>query len=109
MLRTRSRWDWRAFLCGNQAKLKQEGVMDSAMIGKIEKAIRYAQERDRFEFQQFTVRVQGTHRAHVVSFNCGQWSCGCDFFANRGRCSHTIALEKLLGEMLPGAIPMVMS
>ena len=82
--------------------------MDSAMIGKIEKGIRYAQERERFEFQQFTVKVQGAHRAHVVSYNNGQWSCGCDFFASRGRCSHTIAVEKVLGIMLPGAIPMVM-
>ena len=30
--------------------------MDSGMIGKIEKAIRYAQERDRFQFEQFTVQ-----------------------------------------------------
>jgi hypothetical protein len=82
--------------------------MDSAMIGKLEKGIRYAQERDRFEFQQFTVRVQGAHRPHIVSYNNGQWSCGCDFFASRGRCSHTIAVEKALGVMLPDAIPMVM-
>jgi hypothetical protein len=82
--------------------------MDSAMIGKLEKGIRYAQEHDRFEFQEFTVKVQGSHRAHVVSYNSGQWSCGCDFFASRGRCSHTIAVEKVLGIMLPGAIPMVM-
>ncbi len=31
--------------------------MDSGMIGKIEKAIRYAQERERFRFQKFTVEV----------------------------------------------------
>jgi len=83
--------------------------MDSAMIGKIEKGIRYAQERDRFEFQQFTVKVQGTHRTHIVSYNNGQWSCGCDFFSRRGRCSHTIGVEKVLGVMLADAIPMVMS
>lgn len=82
--------------------------MDSAMIGKLEKGIRYAQEPERFEFQQFTVRVQGTHRAHVVSYNSGQWSCGCDFFASRGRCSHTIGVEKVLGVMLRDAVPMVM-
>jgi hypothetical protein len=82
--------------------------MDSGMIGKLEKGIRYAQEPERFEFQQFTVTVQGAHRAHTVSYNGGQWSCGCDFFASRGRCSHTIGVEKVLGVMLPDAVPMVM-
>ena len=92
----------------SKVTIEREVLVDSAMIGKLEKGIRYAQERDRFEFQQFTVKVQGTHRAHTVSYNNGQWSCGCDFFVSRGRCSHTLAVEKVLGVMLPGAIPMVM-
>ncbi len=82
--------------------------MDSGMIGKIEKAIRYAQERDRFQFQNFTVGVRGTHNTHTVSFNGDKLSCTCEFFGTRGTCSHTIAIEKVLGEMLPGAIPAVM-
>lgn len=83
--------------------------MDSGMIGKIEKAIRYSQERDRFRFQQFTVAVQGTHNTHTVSYNDGKLTCTCEFYGTRGTCSHTIAIEKLLGEMLPDAIPAVMS
>lgn len=83
--------------------------MDSAMVSRIEKAIRYAQERDRFEFQQFTVTVRGDNRTHTVSYDNGEWSCSCDFFAARAMCSHTIALEKLLGQALPNAIPMVMN
>ena len=92
----------------SEVTIEREVFVDSAMIGKLEKGIRYAQERDRFEFQQFTVKVQGTHRAHTLSYNNGQWSCGCDFFVSRCRCSHTIAVEKVLGVMLPDAIPMVM-
>ena len=39
--------------------------MDSGMIGKIEKAIRYAQERDRFRFQKFYGASAGdTQYAH---------------------------------------------
>ena len=83
--------------------------MDSGMIGKIEKAIRYAQERDRFRFQQFTVEVQGTHNNHTVTFDQGKLTCTCEFYGTHGMCSHTIAIEKVLGEMLPGAIPAVMS
>lgn len=83
--------------------------MDSGMIGKIEKAIRYAQERDRFRFQSFTVEVRGTHNTHTVSFDDGKLACTCEFYGTRGTCSHTIAIEKVLGEMLPGAIPLVMT
>jgi SWIM zinc finger len=83
--------------------------MDSGMIGKIEKAIRYAQERDRFQFQQFTVQVRGTNNTHTVSFDGGKLTCTCEFYGTRGACSHTIAMEKVLGEMLPGAIPLVTS
>jgi len=83
--------------------------MDSGMIGKIEKAIRYAQERDRFRFHQFTVQVRGTNNTHTVSFDGDKLACTCEFYGTRGTCSHTIAIEKVLGEMLPGAIPLVMS
>ena len=83
--------------------------MDSGMIGKIEKAIRYAQERDRFQFQQFAVQVRGEHNTHTVSFDGNKLTCTCEFYGTHGTCSHTIAMEKVLGEMLPCAIPLVMS
>ena len=83
--------------------------MDSGMIGKIEKAIRYAQERDRFRFQQFAVEVRGEHNTHTVSYDGQKLSCTCEYYGTRGMCSHTIAMEKVLGEMLPGAIPLAMT
>jgi len=83
--------------------------MDSGMISKIEKGIRYSQERDRFRFQKFTVQVRGTHNTHTVSFDEDKLACTCEFYRTHGACSHTIAIEKVLGEMLPGAIPLVMS
>lgn len=76
--------------------------MDSAMIGKIEKAKRYAEEREqRIAFQDFQVTVQGNHSPHQVTFDHGQWACDCQFFAARGVCSHTMALERVLEGMLP--------
>jgi hypothetical protein len=75
--------------------------MDSAMIGKVEKAMRYAQERDRIAFTQFTVTIAGDHSQHAVSYNEGRWTCDCDFFAMRGVCSHTMTMERVLREMLP--------
>ncbi len=76
-------------------------MMDSAMISKIMKAKRYADERDRMEFQAFTVVFKGDHRDHTVTYQQGHWHCTCDFFAQRGICSHTMAMEKVLTGMLP--------
>jgi hypothetical protein len=75
--------------------------MDYGMIGKIDKAKRYADQRDRIHFEAFKVTFEGENNRHTVSFESGQWQCDCDFFQTRGRCSHTIALEIILEEMLP--------
>ena len=75
--------------------------MDSGMIGKIEKSKRYAEEPERVSFQQFRITFQGTNSQHRLSFEEDTWSCTCNFFASRGVCSHTMAMERLLGVMLP--------
>ncbi|HSV85002.1 MAG: hypothetical protein ROW39_04710 [Anaerolineaceae bacterium] len=74
--------------------------MDYGMIGKIEKAKRYAQERDRFRFSTFSVTVDGANNPHAVTYHNGAWQCDCDFFRSRGRCSHTMALEFILEGMV---------
>ena len=75
--------------------------MDHGMIGKIEKAKRYAQERERFRFDEFQVTFSGENNNHQVSFDHGVFKCDCEFFLLRERCSHTMALEQLLEHMLP--------
>lgn len=75
--------------------------MDSAMIGKIQKARRYAEEPNRIVFSEFKVSLTGDHKRHTVAYNQGRWACDCDFFASRGVCSHTMAMERVLGGMLP--------
>jgi hypothetical protein len=74
--------------------------MDSGMIGKILKAKQYAQERDRIEFTKFSVTFRGENNEHRVTYRDGKWQCGCNFFASHGVCSHTMALERVLGDML---------
>jgi hypothetical protein len=74
--------------------------MDSGMIGKIDKAKRYAQERERIRFDAFTVTFDGQNNPHTVHFQSGVWDCDCDFFKTRGRCSHTMALEMILDQMI---------
>jgi hypothetical protein len=75
--------------------------VDSGMIGKIQKSKRYAEQLDRIRFDEFKVTLEGDHGVHLVSYSEGQWSCDCGFFASRGVCSHTMALERVLGVMLP--------
>lgn len=75
--------------------------MDSGMMSKIEKAKRYAEQLDRVSFEELKVTLSGDNSNHVVSFSDRRWSCDCGFFARRGVCSHTMALERILGEMLP--------
>ena len=58
--------------------------MNSGLIGKIEKAKRYAEERTR-------IHVSGLK----VDFD------GENFFVGWGACAHTMALERILEGMLP--------
>jgi hypothetical protein len=71
------------------------------MIGKIQKAKRYAEEPERICFEQFRVTIQGANSQHEVAYEQGDWHCTCNFFATRGVCSHTMAMERLLGVSLP--------
>lgn len=78
--------------------------MDSGMIGKIEKAKRYANQRDRIRFESLTVTITGENNPHTVHYKDGEWLCDCAFFQSRGRCSHTMALEMILEGMLPEVV-----
>jgi hypothetical protein len=78
--------------------------MDYGMIGKIEKAKRYAEERDRICFNQFAVTFDGENNPHTVTFADGAWTCDCEFFQSRGVCSHTMALERILEGMIPETV-----
>ena len=77
--------------------------MQSSLIGKIEKAKRYAQETDRITFSELSVSFRGENNTYTTEYKDGRWHCSCHFFASWGLCSHTIALERILGDMLPEA------
>ena len=75
--------------------------MQSSLIGKIEKAKRYAQETDRITFSDFSVKFRGEHDSYVTGLKDGKWHCTCSFFGTWKVCSHTMAMERVLGNMLP--------
>jgi Zn/Cd-binding protein ZinT len=46
--------------------------MDYGMIGKIEKAKRYAQERNRIHIESFSVTFEGDNNPHTVQYSNGE-------------------------------------
>jgi hypothetical protein len=78
--------------------------MDYGMIGKREKAKRYAEERNRFLFNKFELTFKGDNNNHHVTFDNGVYTCDCEFFITHQRCAHTMAIEILLRDMIPEAV-----
>ncbi len=75
--------------------------MNSSLIGKIEKARRYAAEPERARIESLHVRFRGDHDIYDVRLVDGVWSCTCHSFEALGTCSHIMALERMLGPLAP--------
>jgi hypothetical protein len=76
-------------------------MLDSGMINKIQKAREYAAEPGRIHFNRLEVDFDGRNGSHHVGFNEGRWHCDCDYFRSHHTCSHTMAMERVLGVMAP--------
>jgi len=74
--------------------------MDYGLIGKLEKAKRYAEDRSRFRFNQFDLTFHGDNNDHHVTYENGSFNCDCEFYLTHKRCGHSMALEILLKDML---------
>jgi len=74
--------------------------MNSSIIGKIDKARRYAEEKDRVAITSLRTTFKGDHNQYDVSLDDGNWNCQCHYFSSQGVCSHIMALQKILEEML---------
>lgn len=74
--------------------------MHSDLIGKIEKAKRYAQEPERFALENITAQFRGGSSDHAISLAGDQWSCDCNFFQTWHTCSHIMAAQRILAPML---------
>ena len=74
--------------------------MDSGIIGKVDKAKRYANETERVNITNLRADFQGEHDTYQASYNAGDWECQCLFFTSRGVCSHTMALQRILSKVI---------
>ncbi len=77
--------------------------MHSGMIGKVEKAMRYAHEPDRVTIDRLEATFAGDNGSHQVSLDGEQWHCDCHLFEGAGGCTHTLAIQKMLDPMLSDA------
>jgi len=75
--------------------------MNSGLIGKIDKAKKYAAERHRMHVSALQVDFEGENERHHVALEGDAWRCSCDFFSGWGACAHTMALERVLDGMVP--------
>jgi hypothetical protein len=76
--------------------------MNSSMIGKIEKAHRYAKEPERVRIGALETTFQGSHDSYRVGLVDGHWHCSCHAFSSHalGTCAHVMAIQQLLSPML---------
>ena len=74
--------------------------MHSDLIGKIEKAKRYAQEPERFSVEKLTAHFRGGSSDHAITLDGDHWACDCNFFKSWQTCSHVMAVQRLLAPML---------
>lgn len=74
--------------------------MLSSPIRKILKARSYAEEPDRVTITDFHARFHGNNGDHNLSYSVDGWTCTCNFSRTWNYCSHSMALEKLLGPMV---------
>ncbi len=76
--------------------------MNSSMIGKIEKAHRYANEPERVRFQALESTITGDNDVYHVKLTPQGWECSCHTFQSHvlETCSHVMAMQLMLGRML---------
>ena len=75
--------------------------MHSDLIGKIEKARRYAHEPERIAIGEMKASFRGGNNDHLITLSEGHWSCDCSFFRTWQTCAHVMAFQKIFDPMLP--------
>ena len=74
--------------------------MNSSLIGKIEKAQRYEHEPERVNITGLQADFRGEHSTYHLSLDGNHWKCSCSFYSGYGTCSHIMALQRILAQML---------
>jgi len=71
------------------------------VVSDVEKSKRYAEDSDsRITFQAFEASFVGGHNTYTITYKDGTWDCNNPYFQNRGVCSNTMAMERILKGMV---------
>ncbi|GIT02682.1 MAG: hypothetical protein CM1200mP27_13070 [Chloroflexota bacterium] len=73
--------------------------MDSSIIGKIEKAKQYAEEKNRVNITSFAATFKGIMTNTTYGLK-RYLALRLSFFRNQGNLSHTMALKRILDQMI---------
>lgn len=68
---------------------------DEPMQRKINKAIRYSGERERFILFDDKIEIHSEHGIRTIKIVSGNYVCDCDFYKENGTCSHIMAAINL--------------
>ena len=71
------------------------------VVSDVEKSKRYSEESDRIRFVTFDISFKGNNSDHRTVYGPEGWDCDCSDFRRAGHCSHTMAMERILKDMLP--------
>ncbi|MCC6629526.1 MAG: hypothetical protein IT340_19275 [Chloroflexi bacterium] len=77
-----------------------EPAAQSSLIGKIEKAGRYAQQPERVRIERLGLTFQGSHDAYELRLAHADWRCSCHTYEAVGLCAHIMAVQRVLEPML---------
>jgi hypothetical protein len=71
-------------------------MQDRVFQRKQAKAKIYAAEPERFKLLSMRLEMRSEHGVRQITCSNGNWHCTCDFFQERGICSHIMAAQKIL-------------
>jgi len=70
------------------------------IVSDVKKAKRYSEETNRMRILTFDATFQGKNQDHRITYDRGTWTSTASYFQTHKICSHTMAMERILGGMV---------
>lgn len=86
-----------------KAMLKRDPLPYAAgqnIVSDVKKAHRYSEEKERLTILAFDATFQGDNKEHQVTYQQGKWNSTSAFFKTHGVCAYSMAMERILGDMV---------
>lgn len=70
------------------------------IVSDVKKAKRYSEETERIAIRSFEATFRGDNKDHIITYNNGLWSSTSSYFQQHGIGAFTMAMERILGDMV---------